>query len=400
MPRASYRAAVLSGDLSALARALVLVAAGVVTTAAGAPGAGEPKLARASQTEVMALKKMVDRIVSGVDQPGGDAWLKWSSHFLKGRDGRTYVPFTVTIDDAPAGFDSVVLYVRVVENLPGDRTSNVANLAGVPVGEVPVSVPERQFRRAGEPTAGENSAVLQSLTAKDRKGLPFEDIYPAARASDAAAAPLEPHRIQRALSVKPGRYIVYVAVRERPVKDGKDAPARVATLRREIDVPDFTQTRLQTSSIILADHVEPLPAPLTKDEQRLRPYALGTSEVVPAHETRFSQSQALAVTFFVYNAVEDTTGKPNVTVEYRIYSAGGGTEKLLAQTRPVVLDGTTLPANFSLKAGHQLAPMQSVVLQHLSAGPYRLRIHVVDNVSGEQLFEEAPFIVRDDTSSR
>jgi hypothetical protein len=352
----------------------------------------DTRLRRIDQVEVMTLKRLIDRVVAGSASPGGDAWLKWSNHFLKGSDGKTYVPFTVSVEEAPEGFESVALYVRVVPEAAEPKSGGPsADLTGVAIGEVPVSVPERQFKRQGEPTAGEAAAVLQALSAPPRKGFPFEEAYPAVRESSLTRG--EPLRIQRALAVEPGRYIVYAVVRERLDRKAEGKP-KTAVLKRELVVPDFSEQKLQTSSIMLAHRVEMLDKALSRSEQALRPYAFGVTEIVPAVDMRFERSDALSVTFFVYNAQIDAAGMPDVAVEYRVYRDAGGLEKLVASAPAAHFNAQTLPNGFSMKAGHQLAPTQTLLLQSLDAGPYRLRVRVVDNRTGDQLFEQTPFIVQ------
>ena len=96
--------------------------------------------------EVYVLDRMVDVVADG--QPaGGDAWLKLSHHLLRGDRGRVYVPFTVTIDEAPGRFRSVSLYVRLA-NLGEDASAGKKRAArqriiGFEPGNLPVFVPER-----------------------------------------------------------------------------------------------------------------------------------------------------------------------------------------------------------------------------------------------------------------
>jgi hypothetical protein len=69
--------------------------------------------------------------------PGGDAWLKWQNHFLRAPDGKTYVPFAISVDEAPEGFESIAVYVRV--SVRGVRATGGpkqrGDFTGVPVGD-------------------------------------------------------------------------------------------------------------------------------------------------------------------------------------------------------------------------------------------------------------------------
>lgn len=334
------------------------------------------------------LERLVDAVVGG-QPPGGDAWLKWDSHFLKGPAGTTYVPYTVTIDEAPGRFRAIAVYVRVLRR--GQREGRSTSLVGLPTGAVPVSVPERNFVRPGTPTAGENSAVLASLMAElaeGYEGYPFEDAYSLEMPGGGRRESL---RFQRAFALDPGDYDVYVAVRERAA--GRGAAPKWAVLKRELTVPDLSSGGLRMSSVILASHVETIDRPLSASEQTLRPYALGTVEIVPAPAAEFRPDETLTAAFLVYNAGTDAQGKPDVTVQYLLYEQSGGFERLLGTTSPQALNAATLPPAFSLTAGHQLAPMHSLPLASYRPGAYRLDIRVIDNLTGARIGDSARFTI-------
>jgi hypothetical protein len=327
--------------------------------------------------------------VAGGKLAGGDAWLRWDSHFLKGPAGKTYVPYTVTIDEAPGRFRAMAVYVRVLRR--GQREERSKNMVGLPTGAVPVNVPERNFAPPGAPTAGENSAVLASLTAELARGpvgYAFEDGYSLDMPAGGAR---ESPRFQRAFALDPGDYDVYVAVRERAA--GRGAEPKSAVLKRELTVPDLSSGGLRMSSVILANRVETIDRPLSKAEQTLRPYALGTVEIVPAPAAEFRPDETLTAAFIVYNAGTDAQGKPDVTVQYLLYEQSGGLERLLGTTPPQALNAATLPPAFDLRAGHQLAPMHSLPLAAYRPGAYRLDIRVIDNLTGARIGDSATFTI-------
>jgi hypothetical protein len=344
---------------------------------------------RVSQVEVAALKRIVDSVASG-KLPGGDAWLKWDAHFLRGQDGKTYVPFTVTIDEAPGAFGSVAMYVRLSPRTPEESARGVGNIVGVATGEVPISTAERSQRGTPSPTPGEATAILRSLTTNPRRpGFPFEDVYTAIQPLDGPEAP----RLQRALAAAPGVYDLYVAVRERPLRGQESGSLKTAVIRRELVVPDFSEKTLRMSSVILADRIEPLAAPLDRREQAVRPYALGAVEIRPAASAAFDSSATLSVAFFIYNAASDARGKPDIAVEYRVYKEASVGETLVGTMPAQRYDEETLPPSFNLKSAHELGAAQSLPLETLAPGAYRLRIRVTDNVTGAQCLDDVPFRV-------
>ena len=80
-----------------------------------------------------------------------------------------------------------------------------------------------------------------------------------------------------------GDYDVFVVAKEpTPEKAPKNAPPpKMSALKQTVTVPDFWNGELATSSVIVAQRIDPLPAPLTPQQQAERPYALGAMEIVP-----------------------------------------------------------------------------------------------------------------------
>ena len=144
---------------------------------------------------------------------------------------------------------------------------------------------------------------------------PFEDVYFTELRS---AGPGQPARLTRAFAVAPGTYDVYVALRERPATGAAtDAPVKVALLKQEVVVPNYHTDELQTSSVLVADKIEPLTAPIAPEAMKERPYVLGDSEITPAADLKFKKSEELQLVFQIYGAkLGADTKKPDVSVDY------------------------------------------------------------------------------------
>lgn len=364
----------------------------LVPVASGAQNGGDGKprmLSNVDRVEVGELSKLVDAVAAG-QLPGGDAWLKWQNHFLRAPDGKTYVPFAISVDEAPEGFESIAVYVRV--SVRGVRATSGpkqrGDFTGVPVGEVPVNVPERQFSR-GAPTAGEASAVLAAMerSLQSVQSHTFEDVH---FASFGRVLASQPRIVQRALAVPAGEYDVYVSVRERPSAIKPGSVPKWAVIRRALDVPDFSKSELSVSSIIVADRLDQLRAPLRAKDQVERPYALGGIEIVPAPDTNFTRDEQLTVVFFVHNPSIDAGGKADVTVDYRFFQLAIP-EKFFRQTAPQVFNATT-GSSLDPKA-HQIPVDAIVPLAPFPPGPYRLEITVRDRLAGSSLTRQVVFTV-------
>lgn len=381
-------------------RSLVVAIVAVVTATASFAQSvpKKQKLNRRQREELPRLMRIVDAVAES-DLPGGDAWLKWSSHFLRAPDGKTYVPFTLTIDEADAGFDSIGMYIRVADRpevAEGMEDAKLDDTSGGAVGEGPISVPERQFGQRGAPTAGENSAIAASIAASLRqKGplkLPFEDVH---FLEPMRPDPDGPWIVRRALAVAPGEYDLFIVVRE--FTDGKRSdgtPPRTAVLKQVLSVPDLSGDVFTTSSVVLAERVEALPTRLSDVEQLERPYALGNVEITPMAQSVFHPLDELSLVFFAYN-MASAGGMPDVTVQYRFYKVGIQ-DQLIVAGQPQLFDASTLPAGFDVDAvGDQLPINIAVPLKSFPLGPYRLEILVTDNLADVAVTRNVTFLVED-----
>ncbi len=380
-------------------RLVVTLAAWLVILATVAPATAQKRLTRAQRDEAERLSNMTDAIADGA-LTGGDAWLKWSHHRLRGEDGKVYVPFSVVIDEAPGAFQSLSLYVRVAnhgeESSAGRERMRRTSYVGFQAGEVLVNIPERSFAPQGTPTAAEHSAMLRLAHPEDlyEATYPFEDVH---FVDFTGADAVGPFVVQRALTVPPGDYDVYIAIRE-ATPEGEGIPAaKSAILKRRLIVPRFGTTRLQISSIIVADTVETLPAPLSPDENLLRPYALGATEIVPARDTIFSPSENLLLVFFVYNLLTDADGKPNVTIRYRFFEQSASDSTFFRATAPQEFNPETLPEAFDLETfGGQFPVSLAVPMASFTEESYRLEIRVIDNLADETIVDSLSFVVMED----
>jgi hypothetical protein len=369
----------------------VFVVAALIVAAASAPGAqGSRALRRIGLDEQAALTRIVDNAAEGT-QTGGNAWLTWVPHFLRGPDNKTYIPFTLKVEEAPGAFRAAAMYVRVAPRgdlgRAGRKAEGVQNALGVATGDMPVNSPERR-QGAGAPTASDSSLMLRSLTAKNStSGYPYEAAYGVQTRT--AAAPVA--TLQSGFGVPPGEYDLYIALLERDVRGEK----KWAVLKQPITVPDLSTRALRMSSVIVADRVESLRAPIADVERPLRPYVFGTSEIVPAIDDELKSNETLHVAFLIYDATTDASGKPDVRVEYRLFQQNFAGERLLGATAPQAFDGSTLPADFDLRTGQQLAAVQSLPLEAYKPGTYRLAIRVSDRRNGATTEESVRFVLID-----
>jgi hypothetical protein len=324
-----------------------------VTLAAQAP----KKLSKAEEKERDAIFKIVASVSAGQPAPD-DLGVKWlREDVMKASENQQFLPFIVSLDPSKTQAKSVVVYWRVVSNAPpaGAKGSNDNKNKG--------AVPQFAYESIGS-----------------------ANVNP----SDAVGA-----RITRSFVALPGSYDVYVVVKEpSPEKPPKNAPApKVSVIKKVVEVPDLWNGELNTSTVFVG-RIDPLPAPVTPQQLTERPYAaLGTMEITPDLDTKFTKKGELSTFLLVYNAKVDGANKPDIVVEYNFYAKQGGGEKFFNKTNPQSLNAQTLPPQFDFAAGHQLQAGQAVPLASFPEGEYRLEIKITDKLANKTLTRDVNFSV-------
>jgi hypothetical protein len=316
----------------------------------------EEKRSKQEQQDIEALVKTVDAVSSGQQQPPRDLSITWeSSNYVKGQDGKTYVPFTVVVDPSKLSSPSIAMYVRVVSKGGAPATATA--------------------------TAGDKKDDNKK---KDKPEYPWDNVHFVDVKDDG--------RVSRAMAIPGGDYDVFIAVKEKSTGQ-KNQPQKMAVLRQDLKVPDFNKPGLTTSSIIVADTVEPVQTALTNEQQQENPYTFGKMRVVPSLKREFKKAGELQVLFWIYGASADANKKPDVQVEYSFHQKASDGEKYFNKTAPQQLNAQTLPPEFDMAAGHQLPGSLVVPLNSFPPGEYRLEIKVTDKPSGQTLTENVNFTV-------
>jgi hypothetical protein len=354
---------VIRRRISAAVSAALLICSASLLAQNGAPAEQKPrKLSDGEKKEIQLILKMVDEVAAGQPAPN-DLDLKWvREDLLKAQGNKQYLPFSVMVDPSKVSGGKVSVYWRVVA---------------------------KNEAAAAAPADGKKDDKKDDKNKKPEYA--YEDINTIALTGGQAG----PTRISRSFTVAPGDYDVFVVVKEpNPDKAPKNAPApKVSLIKQPVTVPDLWNDELNTSSVIVAERIDPLPAPLTPQQQAERPYALGAMEIVPALDTKFTKQSELSTFLLIYNAKTDSANKPDVAVEYSFYVKADGAEKFFNKTNPQNLNAQTLPPQFDFAAGHQLQSGQAVPLASFPEGDYRLEIKITDKIASKSLTREVNFSV-------
>jgi GWxTD domain-containing protein len=185
----------------------------------------------------------------------------------------------------------------------------------------------------------------------------------------------------KALPLRPGRYKIEVAVKD---VNGD----RKGLWSRGIMVPEYSDDKLSTSSLIVADQMEAVP---TKDVSTGN-FVIGVTKVRPrvapadGKPALFKRDKDQKVNFWmqVYNlGVDEKTHKPSATFEFDIVN--------IATNKPVVqkTESTEQMGN----VGEQVTLQKSIASANLQPGVYRIEIKVNDNISKQTVDPSATFAV-------
>lgn len=313
------------------------------------------KLTKAEEKERDQIYALLANPPAAIPDDLSISWLR--DDVLKASGNQQYVPFIVGIDASRTQAKSLTMYWRLVS----------ASAA------------------AAVPPAGAKK--------DDKKAVPqfvFEGLTPLTlNPADGASA-----KIGRSFAALPGTYDLYVVVKEpTPERQPRNAPPlKISVLKKTVEVPDLWNGELNTSSVFVG-RLDPLPAPLTPQQQMERPYAIGGMEITPELGSKFTKKGELSTFMLIYNTKTDAANKPDVLVEYNFYTKEAGAEKFFNKTNPQNLNAQTLPPQFDFAAGHQLQTGQAVPLASFPEGEYRLEIKVTDKLANKTLTRDVNFSV-------
>ena len=256
----------------------------------------------------------------------------WRTDFLKVTNDTVLVPVTVQIPNSQLSFQSKEGVHSATINIFG----RVSTLTGRVVQTFEDSV-SRDFPE---------SLFQQSLK--------LQSIY------------------QKAVPLRPGLYRLDLVIKD--VQSGN-----VGVVNSRLQVPRYEDDKLETSSLILADQIEHVPAKQIGNGQ----FVLGSSKVRPKLDGDFTTSDRMGIYMQVYNLKPDEkTHKSNATFEYTVKKGG-------AQ----VLQFKETSADMK-QTGDQITIERLLPLATLAPGKYTLEISATDTLSNQTILRTADFTVK------
>ena len=177
---------------------------------------------------------------------------------------------------------------------------------------------------------------------------------------------------QKAVPLRPGLYRLDLVIKD--VQSGN-----VGVINSRLQVPRYEDDKLETSSLILADQIEHVPAKQIGAGQ----FVLGSSKVRPRLEGDFTTLDKLGIYMQVYNLKpDDKTHKSSATFQYTVKR---GNEQVMQFKET---------SEEMKQTGEQITIERLLPLATLTPGKYTLEINTTDTLSNQTISKSADFTVK------
>jgi GWxTD domain-containing protein len=176
---------------------------------------------------------------------------------------------------------------------------------------------------------------------------------------------------QKAVPLRPGLYRLDVVIKDTTSNN-------VGVVNTRLAVPPFDDDKLQASTLILADEIS---AVASKDIG-VGMFVIGSTKVRPKLDQSFAPSQPMGIYFQLYNLkIDDSTHKNNASIDFEIFQ-GDRSIKHVVQTSEQLH-----------QSGEQMTVQESVPLENLPPGKYRINIKATDAVANQTVSRTSEFTV-------
>jgi GWxTD domain-containing protein len=179
---------------------------------------------------------------------------------------------------------------------------------------------------------------------------------------------------QKAVPLRPGLYRLDLVIKD--VQSGN-----VGVTNSRLAVPRFEDEKLESSSLILADQIEHVPAKQIGTGQ----FVLGSSKVRPRLDGDFTTNEKLGIYMQVYNLkADEKTHKSNATFQFTVKKGGQLVPGMEFKETSAEMKQT----------GDQITIERLLPLATLAPGKYTLEINATDTLSNQSISRTAEFTVK------
>ncbi len=210
----------------------------------------------------------------------------------------------------------------------------------------------------------------------------FEDTVEVEQPSELLEKTLDSKKIYwKALPLLPGLYRLDIAIKD------VNNPDHIGLYGRALNVPEYHDEKLGTSSLILADQISAVDSHSIGEgncvigNTKICPRVMAT----PATPVSYKRTQDLAFWMQIYNLGIDENSKSNsAKVTYQIVDSANNNVVILEKE----IDSKDLGSH-----SDQLTVDKVLPLAGLQPGKYRVIIKVNDEISKQEIAQSAPFVV-------
>jgi GWxTD domain-containing protein len=177
---------------------------------------------------------------------------------------------------------------------------------------------------------------------------------------------------QKAVPLRPGLYRLDLVIKD--VQSGN-----VGVINSRLAVPRYEDEKLESSSLILADQIEHVPAKQIGTGQ----FVLGSSKVRPRLDGDFTTNEKLGIYMQVYNLKPDEkTHKSSATFEFTVKKG----DQQVMQFKETSAE--------MKQTGDQITIERLLPLTTLAPGKYKLEVNATDVLSKQTISRTAEFTVK------
>ena len=176
---------------------------------------------------------------------------------------------------------------------------------------------------------------------------------------------------QKIVPLPPGRYKIDLVVKDLHTDN-------VGTITEALTVPRYPEGELTSSSLIIADLIEPIPS----RQIGAAMFVLGDLKVRPSVGQEFRPGDDLNYWLQVYNmTVDEERSAPSATIETLILRDGLQIQKIVENTDELS------------NAGRQMTLKKTIMLDDFEPGEYSLQVRIIDNIGGNVTTQTDRFVV-------
>jgi hypothetical protein len=177
---------------------------------------------------------------------------------------------------------------------------------------------------------------------------------------------------QKSVPLSPGLYRLDLVIKD--VQSGN-----VGAVNTRMAVPRYEEDKLASSTLIVADQIERVPAKQIGYGQ----FVLGDSKVRPRFDRTFATDERLGVYLQIYNlTVDEKTHKTDAAIQYRVTQGDKEIFKIVETAQQLGQNG------------QQITLERLLPLQNFPPGRYKMEIQITDNINKQIITPSAEFTVK------